>query len=90
LALALAALDVRVEAPVPGKGVIGIEVPNAEVVFVNLKEIIESEEMKENPSLLAFALGKDISGHSRVADLQRMPHLLIAGATNTGKSVCLN
>jgi S-DNA-T family DNA segregation ATPase FtsK/SpoIIIE len=90
LALALAALDVRVEAPVPGKGVIGIEVPNAEVVFVNLKEIIESDEMKENPSLLAFALGKDISGHSRVADLQRMPHLLIAGATNTGKSVCLN
>lgn len=90
LALALAALDVRVEAPVPGKGVIGIEVPNADVVFVNLKEIIESQEMKDNPSLLAFALGKDISGHSRVADLQRMPHLLIAGATNTGKSVCLN
>ena len=90
LALALAALDVRVEAPVPGKGVIGIGVPNAEVVFVNVKEIIESEEMKQNPSLLAFALGKDISGHCRVADLQRMPHLLIAGATNTGKSVCLN
>jgi S-DNA-T family DNA segregation ATPase FtsK/SpoIIIE len=90
LALALAALDVRVEAPVPGKGVIGIEVPNSDVVFVNLKEIIESEEMSNNPSPLAFALGKDISGHSRVADLQRMPHLLIAGATNTGKSVCLN
>jgi len=90
LALALAALDVRVEAPVPGKGVIGIEVPNPEVVFVNLKEIIESPEMKENPSPLAFALGKDISGHCCVADLKRMPHLLIAGATNTGKSVCLN
>ncbi|UCH35943.1 MAG: DNA translocase FtsK [Armatimonadota bacterium] len=90
LALALAALDVRVEAPVPGKGVIGIEVPNAEVVFVNVKEILESPEMKDNPSPLAFALGKDISGHCRVADLQRMPHLLIAGATNTGKSVCLN
>jgi len=90
IALALAALDVRVEAPVPGKGVVGIEVPNAEVVFVNLKEIIESPEMKDNPSELAFALGKDISGHCRVADLKRMPHLLIAGATNTGKSVCLN
>ncbi|HUT73560.1 MAG TPA: DNA translocase FtsK 4TM domain-containing protein [Armatimonadota bacterium] len=90
LALGLAALDVRVEAPVPGKGVIGIEVPNTEVVFVNLKEILESPEMKEHPSPLAFALGKDISGHCRVADLQRMPHLLIAGATNTGKSVCLN
>jgi len=90
LALGLAALDVRVEAPVPGKGVIGIEVPNSEVVFVNLKEILEAPEMKDHPSLLAFALGKDISGHCRVADLQRMPHLLIAGATNTGKSVCLN
>jgi S-DNA-T family DNA segregation ATPase FtsK/SpoIIIE len=90
LALALAALDVRVEAPVPGKGVIGIEVPNTEVVFVNLKEIMEAPEMKENASPLAFALGKDISGHCCVADLKRMPHLLIAGATNSGKSVCLN
>jgi S-DNA-T family DNA segregation ATPase FtsK/SpoIIIE len=90
LALALAALDVRVEAPVPGKGVIGIEVPNPEVVFVDLKDILASEAAEKTPSRLAFALGKDISGHPRMADLAKMPHLLIAGATNSGKSVCLN
>ena len=90
LALSLAALDVRVEAPVPGKGVIGIEVPNKDVVYVGLKEILLSEPMQKNKSPLAFALGKDISGHPRVADLARMPHLLIAGATNSGKSVCIN
>ena len=90
LALALAALDVRVEAPVPGKGVIGIEVPNRDVVHVGLKGILAAELMQQNPSKLAFALGKDISGHPRVADLAKMPHLLIAGATNSGKSVCLN
>ena len=90
LALSLAALDVRVEAPVPGKAVIGIEVPNSEIVFVNVKEILASEAMKKSSSKLAFALGKDISGHAMVADLAKMPHLLIAGATNSGKSVCLN
>jgi len=90
LALSLAALDVRVEAPVPGKGVIGIEVPNTEIVFVNVKEILVSDAMKKANSKLAFALGKDISGHAMVADLAKMPHLLIAGATNSGKSVCLN
>jgi S-DNA-T family DNA segregation ATPase FtsK/SpoIIIE len=90
LALALAALDVRVEAPVPGKGVIGIEVPNKDVVYVDLKEILASDIMRLNQSKLAFALGKDIAGHPRIADLGKMPHLLIAGATNSGKSVCLN
>jgi len=90
LAYSLAALDVRVEAPVPGKGVIGIEVPNAEFVFVDLLDILSSEEAKANPSRLAFALGKDITGNPRMADLAKMPHLLIAGATNSGKSVCLN
>jgi S-DNA-T family DNA segregation ATPase FtsK/SpoIIIE len=90
LALALAALDVRVEAPVPGKGVIGIEVPNKDVVYVDLKDILASDQMRQYPSPLAFALGKDIAGHSRIADLAKMPHLLVAGATNSGKSVCLN
>jgi len=90
LALSLAALDVRVEAPVPGKGVIGIEVPNKDVVYVSLKEIMLSEPMLKSKSPLVFALGKDISGHPRVADLIKMPHLLIAGATNSGKSVCIN
>ena len=90
IALSLAALDVRVEAPVPGKGVVGIEVPNKESVIVDLRDIIESEVMTNNPSPLAVALGRDITGHPRIADLTRMPHLLIAGATNSGKSVCIN
>jgi S-DNA-T family DNA segregation ATPase FtsK/SpoIIIE len=90
LAYSLSALDVRVEAPVPGKGVIGIEVPNSEAVFVDLVEILSSEEAQNNKSPLAFALGKDITGNPRIADLTKMPHLLIAGATNSGKSVCLN
>jgi len=90
LAYSLSALDVRVEAPVPGKGVIGIEVPNSEAVFVDLADILLSEEAQNNPSFLAFALGKDITGNPRTADLTKMPHLLIAGATNSGKSVCLN
>lgn len=90
LALALAALDVRVEAPVPGKGVIGIEVPNQEMEFVYLVDILRSPVFQNAESKLVFALGKDIAGHPRVADLTRMPHLLIGGATNSGKSVCLN
>jgi DNA segregation ATPase FtsK/SpoIIIE, S-DNA-T family len=90
IALSLAALDVRVEAPVPGKGVIGIEVPNAEAVFVDLAEILSSNEATKNKSPIGFALGKDITGYPRMADLAKMPHLLIAGATNSGKSVCLN
>ena len=90
IALSLAALDVRVEAPVPGKGVVGIEVPNKESVIVDLREIIESDIMVKGKSPLAVTLGRDIGGHPRIADLTRMPHLLIAGATNSGKSVCIN
>ena len=90
IALSLAALDVRVEAPVPGKGVVGIEVPNHELVTVDLREVIESETCRKSKSPLAFALGRDIAGIPRIADLARMPHLLIAGATNSGKSVCIN
>ena len=90
LALSLAALDVRVEAPVPGKGVVGIEVPNHDLVTVDLREIIESDTCRKAKSPLTFALGRDIAGIPRVADLARMPHLLIAGATNSGKSVCIN
>ncbi|MEI6520147.1 MAG: DNA translocase FtsK 4TM domain-containing protein, partial [bacterium] len=90
IALALKALDVRIEAPVPGKGVIGIEVPNKEAVIVDLKEIIDSEIMQKNKSPLAFALGRDIAGHPRIADITKMPHILIAGQTNSGKSVCIN
>jgi S-DNA-T family DNA segregation ATPase FtsK/SpoIIIE len=90
LAYALSALAVRVEAPVPGKGVIGIEVPNTDVTFVHLREIMESETAARVKSKIAFALGRDISGHPMMADLATMPHLLIAGATNSGKSVCLN
>jgi DNA segregation ATPase FtsK/SpoIIIE, S-DNA-T family len=90
LAYSMAALDVRVEAPVPGKGVIGIEVPNSQAVFVDLLEILHSPEAENLPSKIGFALGKDITGNPRMADLAKMPHLLIAGATNSGKSVCLN
>jgi S-DNA-T family DNA segregation ATPase FtsK/SpoIIIE len=90
LAYALKALAVRVEAPVPGKGVVGIEVPNPEVTFVHLREIMESKAAERMKSRIAFALGRDISGHPMMADLATMPHLLIAGATNSGKSVCLN
>lgn len=90
LALSLAALDVRVEAPVPGKGVVGIEVPNKEPVIVDLREIVDSDTFARSKSPITVALGRDITGHPRVADLSRMPHLLIAGATNSGKSVCIN
>ncbi|HID08543.1 MAG TPA: DNA translocase FtsK, partial [Armatimonadetes bacterium] len=90
LALALAAIDVRVEAPVPGKSVIGIEVPNKRIALVRLREILELEDFKRSPSKLVFALGKDIAGNPKLADLSLMPHILIGGATNSGKSVCLN
>ncbi len=90
LALALAAIDVRVEAPVPGKSVIGIEVPNRRIALVRLRELLELEEFKGAPSKITFALGKDIAGVPKLADLSKMPHLLIGGATNSGKSVCLN
>lgn len=88
--LNLAASDIRIEAPIPGKAAIGIEVPNKENVAVNLRDIIESEEFSENKSKLAFACGKDIGGQIIIGDIAKMPHLLIAGATGSGKSVCIN
>lgn len=88
LALALAAKDIRIEAPIPGKSAIGIEVPNQEVAMVSLREILDPS-MKQASKLL-FALGRDISGDAVVGELNRMPHLLIAGATGSGKSVCVN
>ncbi|MDP8221565.1 MAG: DNA translocase FtsK 4TM domain-containing protein [Candidatus Stygibacter frigidus] len=90
LALALKAKSLRVEAPIPGKGYIGIEVPNIQRDIIYLRDIMLSPQMKKMESKLAFALGKDISGNPVVADLARMPHLLIAGATGSGKSVCVN
>ncbi|AGL01321.1 FtsK/SpoIIIE family DNA translocase [Desulfoscipio gibsoniae] len=90
IALSMAAHDVRIEAPVPGKAVVGIEVPNKEIATVFLRELVESVEYQKSPSHLTIALGKDIAGQPILDDLARMPHLLIAGATGAGKSVCLN
>jgi S-DNA-T family DNA segregation ATPase FtsK/SpoIIIE len=90
LALALAASPVRVEAPVPGRSIVGIEVPNAELTLVALRGVMESEALKKLKSKLAISLGRDVSGEPIVADLRAMPHLLIAGATGSGKSVCIN
>jgi S-DNA-T family DNA segregation ATPase FtsK/SpoIIIE len=90
IALNLAATGVRIEAPIPGKAAIGIEVPNKEVAPISLRSVLESREFKNHKSHLAVALGKDISGENTVIDLSRMPHLLIAGATGSGKSVCIN
>jgi S-DNA-T family DNA segregation ATPase FtsK/SpoIIIE len=88
--LSLSALTVRVEAPIPGKAAIGIEVPKKKKSLVTLRECVESEEFQNHPSKISFVLGKDVSGTAQHADLARMPHLLVAGATNAGKSVCLN
>src|SRR5919198_857157 len=90
LALALAAPSIRIEAPVPGKPVVGIEIPNASTTLVTLREILESDAYARMKSPLKVALGKNVSGEPVVVDLARMPHLLIAGATGSGKSVCLN
>jgi len=90
ISLNLASSGVRIEAPIPGKAAIGIEVPNKDVVPVFLKEVIESSIFEKYPSKIAFAVGKDISGECVVADIAKMPHLLIAGATGAGKSVCIN
>jgi len=90
LALSLAARSIRIEAPVPGKSVIGIEVPNDKPQVVGLREVITSNEFINDPSSLAVGLGKEISGKPLIADLAKMPHLLIAGATGSGKSVCVN
>ncbi|MEG0834244.1 MAG: DNA translocase FtsK [Christensenellaceae bacterium] len=90
IAMNLSARDVRIEAPVPGKPVVGIEIPNAETSAVGLKDLVASEEFKNQKSPVAFALGKDIGGTNVYADIAKMPHLLIAGATGSGKSVCIN
>jgi DNA segregation ATPase FtsK/SpoIIIE, S-DNA-T family len=90
IALNLAAPSVRIEAPIPGKAAVGIEIPNKEMSAVFLREVIESKEFQEQNSPLTFALGKDVTGNCIVADLSKMPHLLIAGATGSGKSVCIN
>ena len=90
LARSLSALAVRIEAPVPGKNVVGIEIPNKKVHLVRMRDVLEQPEFLAHPSKLAFVLGKDIAGQPKWGDLTKMPHMLIAGATNSGKSVCLN
>jgi S-DNA-T family DNA segregation ATPase FtsK/SpoIIIE len=90
IALALAAKDIRMEAPIPGKSAIGIEVPNTEVSVVTMREVMETSAFQESTSRLTIALGRDISGQPIVGNLARMPHLLVAGATGSGKSVCIN
>lgn len=90
LALALAAKDIRIEAPIPGKSAIGIEVPNQEIAIVTLREVLDSPKSHEQENVLAAGLGRDISGEPVLAHLNKMPHLLVAGATGSGKSVCIN
>ena len=88
--LNLAAADIRIEAPIPGKAAVGIEVPNKENVMVSFRDLLEAKEFKESTSRITFAVGKDIAGQTKVADIAKMPHLLIAGSTGSGKSVCIN
>jgi len=90
LALALAAHPIRIEAPIPGKSLVGIEVPNESKAIVRLREILDSKNFHTRKNNMMIAIGKDVSGTSTLYDLTRMPHLLVAGATNSGKSVCLN
>lgn len=90
LALALAAKDIRIEAPIPGKSAIGIEVPNQEVAIVTLREVLEATSGLPEASKLLIGLGRDVSGDPILAELNKMPHLLVAGATGSGKSVCIN
>ena len=90
LSLALAASPLRIEAPIPGKSAVGIEVPNKSASLVTIREVLETAAFREGTNVLALGLGNDVSGQSIVADLTRMPHLLIAGATGQGKSVCIN
>ena len=90
IALNLAASGIRIEAPIPGKAAVGIEVPNKETKSVYLRTVLESDAFRKHPSKLAFALGEDITGNPIVTDIAKMPHLLIAGATGSGKSVCIN
>ncbi|KLU68014.1 DNA translocase SpoIIIE [Desulfosporosinus acididurans] len=90
IALSLASADVRIEAPIPGKSVVGIEVPNKEIAMVHFREVLETPEFQGSSNKLILCLGKDITGAPVIADLTKMPHLLIAGATGSGKSVCIN
>ncbi|WP_442952373.1 DNA translocase FtsK [Paenibacillus sp. UNC451MF] len=90
IALALAAKDIRMEAPIPGKSAIGIEVPNTEVSIVTMREVMETTAFQESSSRLSITFGRDISGQPIVGNLARMPHMLVAGATGSGKSVCIN
>ncbi len=90
IAMNLSAKDVRIEAPVPGKPVVGIEIPNSKTTFVGIRELIATEEFENLKSPLAFTLGKDIAGANVYGDITKMPHVLIAGATGSGKSVCIN
>ncbi len=90
IALNLASSGIRIEAPIPGKAAVGIEVPNTNTNPVLLREVLEGDAFNDHPSKLAFALGKDIAGRDIIADVAKMPHLLIAGATGSGKSVCIN
>ena len=90
LAMALAATHIRIEAPIPGKSAVGIEIPNAKSVAVPLRDVLDSDEFKHGKGHILVALGKDITGKPVVTDLAKMPHLLIAGSTGSGKSVCIN
>ena len=90
IALSMAVADVRIEAPVPGKAAVGIEVPNKQISRVYLRELLETRDFQHSTSCLTVVLGKDIAGNPIIADLSKMPHLLIAGATGSGKSVCMN
>ncbi len=90
LALALAKHPIRIEAPIPGKSLVGIEVPNKQTARVRLRNVVESRDFRERPANLMLALGQDVGGKNRIADLRKMPHLLIAGRTGSGKSVCIN
>lgn len=90
LAMTLAAKAVKIEAPIPGKAAVGVEVPNTDVTFVHLRTLLEADEFKNAKSALTFALGKDITGRNYCVDITAMPHILIAGETGSGKSVCIN
>ncbi|MBI5654876.1 DNA translocase FtsK 4TM domain-containing protein [Candidatus Uhrbacteria bacterium] len=90
LALALAAHPIRIEAPIPGKSLVGLEVPNQSVATVGMREMLESKEWRERRDHLAFALGRDVTGKPWIPEVGKMPHMLVAGATGSGKSVCLN
>jgi S-DNA-T family DNA segregation ATPase FtsK/SpoIIIE len=90
LALAMRAKTIRIVAPIPGKGAVGVEIPNPQPEIVNLREILETQTFRRAKGELPLALGKDLNGRPYVASLEKMPHVLIAGATGSGKSVCLN